>query len=107
MNHTCFFFVVIRSFMHIPPEAQKVQLLNDLERARNDLLSAATSLPAEKRSEPFLGVWNVQDLIAHLLDRDFTNIQAMQASAFGFNDQGEVNAAPISTALASSIMDRL
>jgi hypothetical protein len=62
--------------MRITPEARKAQLLDDLDRVRNDLLSAATSLPPEKRSEVFLGVWNVHDLIAHLIGWDYTNIQA-------------------------------
>jgi hypothetical protein len=62
--------------MRVTPEAQKTQLLNDLDRVRNNLISTATSLPPEKRGEVFLGVWNIRDVIAHLTGWDFTNIQA-------------------------------
>lgn len=62
--------------MSIPVKGQKDQLLNNLERVRNDLIDAATSLPADKRDEVFLGVWNVHHLIAHLIGWDQTNIQA-------------------------------
>jgi hypothetical protein len=64
--------------MRISPEARKEQLLNDLARVRNDLICVASSIPPEQRTEPFLGVWNVQDLVAHLIGWDFTNIQAAE-----------------------------
>lgn len=59
------------------PEVWKIQLLNELERVRNNLVLAATSLPSDKRHEVFLGVWDVHDLIAHLIGWDYTNIQAI------------------------------
>jgi hypothetical protein len=62
--------------MKIVPENQKDKLLQDLDRVRNELLAEASSLPPEKRGEVFLGIWNVQDLIAHVIGWDFTNIQA-------------------------------
>jgi hypothetical protein len=62
--------------MRITSEARKTQLLTDLDRVRNDLIITATSLPPEKRGEVFLGIWNIHDLIAHLIGWDYTNIQA-------------------------------
>lgn len=64
--------------MRITPEALKNHLLSDVDRVRTDLITAATSIPADKREEAFLGTWNVQDLIAHLIGWDYTNIQAVQ-----------------------------
>ena len=62
--------------MSIPVEGQKDQLINNLERVRNDLIDAATSLSSDKRDEVCLGVQNVQHLIAHLIGWDHTNIRA-------------------------------
>lgn len=69
--------------MHVKSEARKEHLLNDLERIRNDLITMATSLPSDKRHEVFLGVWNVQHLIAHLIGWDYTNIQAAKDALAG------------------------
>jgi len=64
--------------MRITPEALKKHLLSDVDRVRTDLITAATSIPADKREEAFLGVWNIHHLIAHLIGWDHTNIQAAQ-----------------------------
>lgn len=62
--------------MKINPDAQKDKLLEDLGRVRSELLVEVSTLTPEKRAEVFLGTWNTQDLIAHLIGWDFTNIQA-------------------------------
>ena len=58
--------------------ARKTQLLEDLSRVRTTILAEASSLSPTQRREPFLGTWNVHDLIAHLIGWDYTNIQAAQ-----------------------------
>ncbi len=64
--------------MPTSPEAHKQQLLTDLERAREAVIAAAAALPSEKRDEVFLGVWNIKNLLAHLIGWDYTNLQAIE-----------------------------
>lgn len=59
------------------PEARKVELLDELERARTTVLDALNSLPPDSRREPFLGIWSSYELVAHLIGWDYTNIQAI------------------------------
>ena len=34
-------------------------------------------MPAERRDEPFIGVWDLKDLLAHLVGWDRTNLEAL------------------------------
>ena len=58
------------------PQARKEKIIAGLIDARECILGAASSLPAEKQDEVFLGVWSVKDLLAHLAGWDYTNIEA-------------------------------
>lgn len=57
-------------------EGKKNEIISGLVEARECILAAAISLPAESQDKVFLGVWCVKDLLAHLVGWDFTNIEA-------------------------------
>jgi len=58
-------------------ETHKARVLDDVARARADILAAVNSLPPEKRRETFLGIWSSYELVAHLIGWDYANIQAI------------------------------
>lgn len=57
-------------------QANQAKAIADFSTARQDLLAAATAVPAEHRDTVFLGTWSLQDLLAHLVGWDYTNLQA-------------------------------
>ncbi len=57
-------------------QAQKDELISELIQTRRGILDEASSLPAEKQDEVFLGIWSAKDLLAHLVGWDFTNMEA-------------------------------
>lgn len=59
-------------------EEHKRQLIDGLIIARQEVLSAVESLPPELYDRVFLGIWNVKDILAHLIGWDVTNLQAIQ-----------------------------
>lgn len=61
--------------MRLAPDVRKAQLLDGLEQARNALLAELSLLLPEKRPEVFLSTWSAQDVLAHVIAWDFTNIQ--------------------------------
>jgi hypothetical protein len=52
-------------------------LLSEFNRVRGELIEAASSVPSELRNEPFVGTWDVKDVIAHTIGWDYTNIEAL------------------------------
>jgi len=57
-------------------------LVAGLVEARQNILDAASALPARARDEVFLGSWSIKDLLAHLIGWGFTNIDAVKAIPF-------------------------
>ena len=57
-------------------QIKKEQIVTDLIEARREILDAAARLPAEQHDKVFLGVWSVQDLLAHLVGWDLANLAA-------------------------------
>ena len=59
-------------------EANQAKIIADFSTARQELLAVAAAVPVEHRDTVFLGTWSLQDLLAHLLGWDYTNLQAAQ-----------------------------
>ena len=53
-------------------------LIDSFVRMREALLRAADGVPAELRTKPFVGQWNLMDLLAHLVGWDYTNVNAIE-----------------------------
>ena len=64
--------------MRTRSQARKEEILSGLVEARECILAAASSLPAERRDDVFLGVWSVKDVLAHLVGWDYTNLEAVK-----------------------------
>ncbi len=69
--------------MRSTPQAKKDALIADLVAVRENILNAASDLPVNARSEVFLGIWSVKDLLAHLVGWDHTNVEAVKAILAG------------------------
>jgi DinB superfamily len=52
-------------------------LIAEFNRVRGELIDAVLSVPPERRNEPFVGTWDVKDVIAHTVGWDYTNIEAL------------------------------
>jgi hypothetical protein len=63
--------------------ARKAELIAGLVEARRGLLTAVVALPAGRRDQVFLGTWSAQDLLAHLVGWDYTNLEAVRAIVAG------------------------
>jgi uncharacterized damage-inducible protein DinB len=60
-------------------QARKEEIISALIQARRKILDVAYTLPPDKRDEIFLGIWSVQDLLAHLIGWDYTNLDAVKS----------------------------
>ena len=60
-------------------QQRKDSIISALGVARRKILDVAYSLRPEKRKEIFLGSWSVEDLLAHLIGWDYTNIEAAKS----------------------------
>lgn len=58
------------------PATKKDRAISGLVEARRKILDVASALSPERQDEVFLGVWSVQDLLAHLVGWDYTNLKA-------------------------------
>ncbi len=58
-------------------------LIDAFVRMREALLRAADSTPPELRQRPFVGHWNLLDVLAHLIGWDYTNVNAIDALQAG------------------------
>jgi hypothetical protein len=52
-------------------------LIDAFVATRASLLGVARSVPQSQRTQPFVGKWNLLDLLAHLVGWDYTNISAV------------------------------
>jgi hypothetical protein len=62
---------------HQEPKPPPQETLARLAAVREALVEAANRVPPERRREPFLGGWDLVDLIAHLIGWDRTNLEAI------------------------------
>ena len=54
------------------------EIIDAFVRMREALLREADAVPAERRTTPFVGQWNLIDVLAHLVGWDYTNINAIE-----------------------------
>lgn len=64
--------------MRLTVQVKKEQLIASLVDVRRQILEAASALPVEKRSQAYLGEWDIFALLAHLAGWDHTNLQAIE-----------------------------
>jgi hypothetical protein len=57
---------------------RKEEIINGLVDVRKHIVNTASSMWSRKQDEIFLGIWNIKDLLAHLVGRDYTNIEAVK-----------------------------
>lgn len=57
---------------------RKYEIIRGLIEARKKILDVASDLSPEKQDEIFLGIWNIKDLLAHLVGWDYTNIESIE-----------------------------
>jgi len=65
--------------MNTTDQHRKDDIIASLRVARRKILDVAYWLPPDERDRVFLGTWSVQDLLAHLIGWDFTNIDAVKS----------------------------
>jgi hypothetical protein len=53
-------------------------LIDSFVQVREVLLLAADSVAPARRETPFVGHWNLMDLLAHLIGWDYTNMNAIE-----------------------------
>jgi hypothetical protein len=59
-------------------EDRKAELIDELAAARKSVQSALDGIPPDAIDEPFIGVWCVKDLLAHLIGWDLLNLQGIR-----------------------------
>lgn len=64
-------------------QRKKDNIISALTEARRKILHVAYTLPREKQGEVFLGEWSIQDLLAHLVGWDYTNMAATKSILSG------------------------
>ena len=64
-------------------QAKKEEIISALSEIRKKILDAASSLPPDKQDQVFLGVWTINDLLAHLVGWDYANAEAVHAILAG------------------------
>jgi hypothetical protein len=64
-------------------QQKKDDIISALTQARRKILHVAHTLPRERQGEVFLGEWSAQDLLAHLVGWDYTNIAATKSILAG------------------------
>lgn len=63
--------------------AEGTGLVDAFLRGRELLLRVAGEVPPELRTTPFVGHWNLMDVLAHLVGWDYTNVNAIEALKAG------------------------
>jgi hypothetical protein len=58
-------------------------LIDAFNATRKALVAAVESVPPELRDVPFVGDWDVRDVIAHTIGWDYTNVAALPDFAAG------------------------
>jgi hypothetical protein len=64
-------------------QKKKDDIISALIQVRRKILHVAYTLPREKQGEVFLGEWSTQDLLAHLVGWDHTNMAATKSILTG------------------------
>jgi DinB superfamily len=52
-------------------------LIAEFDRVRALLVEAASAVPPRLRDEPFVGEWDLKNVLAHTVGWDYTNIEAL------------------------------
>lgn len=65
--------------MNTTHQQRKDGIISSLRAARRKILDVAYCLPSDKRDQVFLGTWSTQELLAHLMGWDYTNIDAVKS----------------------------
>jgi hypothetical protein len=60
-------------------DRRKESVIAGLVKTRREILEGAVTIPVERRDAAFVGVWSIQDLLAHLAGWDYTNLEGVQA----------------------------
>jgi hypothetical protein len=58
------------------PSEKKERILSELSTVRSAILAEVTVIPSDMHDHPFLGIWDLKDLLAHLAGWDVTNLAA-------------------------------
>jgi hypothetical protein len=69
--------------MSTKEQRRKDDIISALTEVRRKILHMAYTLPREKQGEVFLGEWSAQDLLAHLVGWDHTNMAATKSILSG------------------------
>jgi len=70
----------------MPTQSQilrKDKILSTLVEARQNILVEVSRLSDEQQKQVFLGIWSVEDLLAHLIGWDDTNFHAVKSVLAG------------------------
>lgn len=62
---------------------RKEKILSGLLETRQAILAEVLTLSDEQTKQVFLGIWSVNDLLAHLIGWDYTNLEAVQSVQAG------------------------
>jgi len=62
---------------------RKEQILSDLIDVRQKIFSEVSALSEAQQDQVFLGIWSTQDLLAHLIGWDKTNLEATKSVLSG------------------------
>ena len=58
--------------------SEQADLVDSFVRMRETLLREADAVPPEMRETPFVGHWDLMDVLAHLVGWDYTNLRAIE-----------------------------
>lgn len=59
------------------------KILSSLVETRQNILAEISTLSKEERNQVFLGIWSVEDLLAHIIGWDYTNLEAIKSIQVG------------------------
>lgn len=62
---------------------RKEEVLSGLVAARQNILAKISELSDEQQKQVFLGIWSTEDLLAHFIGWDKTNLQAVKSVLAG------------------------
>ena len=60
-------------------QREKERILLELQKARRNIIAAASKLSPEQRDQVFLGTWTIKDVLAHLIGWDYANMESAEA----------------------------
>ena len=62
---------------------RKEGLLSGLIEVRQKILQEVIPISDEERDQPFLGIWSIKDMLAHLAGWDYANLEGVRAVLVG------------------------